>query len=202
MSQSETWLSGLLEVRRVLAAYQAGWAIAGGWALDLFLGRPTRAHADVDVAIWRVEQASLRPALSDWAFAVVQGGRLRPWAKDERLELPIHEIHATRKHGTDVLEFLLNERDESDWMYRRDPSIRRDMNAAIRWRERIPYLAPEIVLLYKSTAPRLTDEADFRAVAGALSSEQRAWLSGAIAVSSSSHPWRLALEAPPDVRWC
>ena len=34
--------------------------IAGGWALDLALGRQTRAHEDVDVAVLRSEHEQLR----------------------------------------------------------------------------------------------------------------------------------------------
>jgi hypothetical protein len=44
-----------------------------------------------------------------------------------------------------------------------------------------PFLAPEIVLLYKSKAPRPTDEADFRVALPALTTEQRDWLRLAIA---------------------
>ena len=145
--------------------------------------------------MWRRDQGALRPALPEWAFAVAHSGVLRPWADDEWLDPPIHEIHATRKHGTGSLEFLLNDCDDSDWVYRRDPRIRRGLDAAILWRNDIPYLAPEIVLLYKSPTPRPTDEADFRAVAAALSSEQRAWLSRAIAISNSAHHWLPELDA-------
>ena len=48
---SDAWMSQILETGRALAAYRASWAITGGWALDLSLNRPTRTHADIDVAI-------------------------------------------------------------------------------------------------------------------------------------------------------
>jgi hypothetical protein len=31
------------------------WWIAGGWALDLFLGQVSRSHADIDVGIFRAD---------------------------------------------------------------------------------------------------------------------------------------------------
>lgn len=37
------------EVASVLEGMPAPWWIAGGWALDLFVGRTTRAHEDMDV---------------------------------------------------------------------------------------------------------------------------------------------------------
>ena len=49
--------TALVNLRRALAPMntcQTAWWVAGGWALDLFLGRMTRPHHDVDVAILRV----------------------------------------------------------------------------------------------------------------------------------------------------
>ena len=54
-------------------------------------------------------------------------------------------------------------------------------------RDGIPFLAPEIVLLYKSKAPRPTDEADVRMALPALTTEQREWLRLAIEMGSESH---------------
>jgi len=56
-------------------------------------------------------------------------------------------------------------------------------------RDATSFLAPEIVLLYKSKAPRLTDEADFRVTLPALTAEQREWLRLAISRSDANHPW-------------
>lgn len=33
-----------------LTAREIGWAVAGGWAIDLFLGRVTRPDADLEMA--------------------------------------------------------------------------------------------------------------------------------------------------------
>ena len=168
----------LRAVREILTANDIPWAVAGGWALDLFLGRQTREHADLDLAIWRSDQHKLRAALTpDWALEVADNDTLRPWSADEWLSLPVHEIHARPVGGAQpALEFLLNERDEGAWIYRRDPVIRRDLDRAILVRDTIPFLAPEIVLLYKSRRPRPTDEADFEVVLPALTMEQRDWL--------------------------
>ena len=187
----------LRTAREILTANDIPWAVAGGWAVDLFLGCQTREHADLDVAIWRADQHGLRAALApNWVAVVADNGVLRPWASDEWLPLPIHEIHARSLiRGGDSLELLLNERDDSAWIYRRDSHVRRELDRAVLVREAIPFLAPEIALLYKSKAPRPTDEADFRAALPKLTAEPRAWLRRAIARSSSDHPWTMELEA-------
>ena len=41
---------------KAAAIAPAPWFIAGGWAIDLFLGRKTREHADVDFALSRLDQ--------------------------------------------------------------------------------------------------------------------------------------------------
>jgi Aminoglycoside-2''-adenylyltransferase len=41
------------EVAAFFAMLPIPWWIAGGWAIDLFLGRQTRRHEDIDVLILR-----------------------------------------------------------------------------------------------------------------------------------------------------
>jgi hypothetical protein len=50
------------------------WAIAGGWALDLYFGFETRPHADVDIAILRPDQPKLAAQVAgSQVFKVVAG---------------------------------------------------------------------------------------------------------------------------------
>lgn len=172
------------------------WAIAGGWAIDLALGRVTRTHGDVDIAVFRADQAALRTALPAWTFDVVISGVRVPWPAGVWLELPIHEVYGWQAPGTAALEFLLNERDGTDWVYRRDPAVRRPLSQALHpgpggvW-----VLAPEIVLLYKSKAPRAADEQDFGVARELLDAEARAWLHAALVRREPRHPWAVALAA-------
>jgi hypothetical protein len=41
------------EIADRLADLTASWCVAGGWALDLWLGRETRMHQDLEIAIPR-----------------------------------------------------------------------------------------------------------------------------------------------------
>ena len=50
------------EVAAFFAELDAPWWIAGGWAIDLFLGRQTREHEDIDVQILRRDQHAVTSA--------------------------------------------------------------------------------------------------------------------------------------------
>ncbi len=183
------------EVAAILGSFRP-WAVAGGWALDLALGRVTRPHADVDVAVLRDDQAALRAALPGWRFRIVSGGVLVPWEPRARLELPVHEVHAQPCEGVAgrPLELLLNEREGADWVYRRDPAVRLPLVRALREVQGgVRVLAPEVVLLYKSKAPRPVDEADFRSARPLLDAEARTWLRAALLRGAPGHPWVTAL---------
>ncbi|MCI2430831.1 hypothetical protein LM602_02325 [Candidatus Acetothermia bacterium] len=53
----------------------------------------------------------------------------------------------------------------------------------------MPFLGPEIVLLYKAKHLRAHDQADFDHVHTTLSSERRHWLRQALAKCHPGHPW-------------
>jgi hypothetical protein len=111
--------------------FHAPWAIAGGWALDLFVGRESRSHADIDIAILRADQRQLRAQMSGRVEKLVEG-KLAEWSPTEELTMPVHEVHATWPDGYQ-LEFLLNEQDREtrEWVFRRDRRIRRSLAAAL-----------------------------------------------------------------------
>jgi hypothetical protein len=187
----------LRETTGLMQGFPAPWCVAGGWALDLFLGRVTRTHADLELAVLRDDDAALRQHFVGWTFEKVVGGRRVGWPASERLALPVHEIHG---HSTGeprrAIEFLLNEREGDDWVYRRDARVRLPMN---RWivlaRGVVPVLCPAIVLLFKAKAPRLKDEADFRSARDTLGWERRRWLGDALALCHPNHPWLESLGA-------
>ena len=181
----------------VLAAFHSPWAmpwaIAGGWAIDLALGRVTRPHGDVDVAILREDQRTLRSALAGWRFERAAAGVWIPWSADERLALPDHVALAHPPAG-EPIEILLNERAGTDWVYRRDPAITRPLDRAfVVAPNGLHLLAPEIVLLYKSKAPRMADEHDFELGQSLLDDDAREWLRSSIHRASPDHSWITSL---------
>ena len=63
-------------VRHEMRDFGRPWCVAGGWALDLFIGEQSRPHSDIDIALFREDQAALRVALDGWSFAKVENRRL------------------------------------------------------------------------------------------------------------------------------
>jgi hypothetical protein len=165
--------------------------IAGGWAVDLYLGRVTRPHEDIEVAIFRRDQAALHECLDGWLLQKVVGGKLSAWRRGEWLALPVHEIHCFKEASEPTrLEVLLNESDGAEWVYRRNEKVRRPLaKCHLVSKEGVRFLSPEIVLLYKSKSPRAKDEQDFAAVAGRLGAERKAWLKAALKAQDPGHGW-------------
>src|SRR5688500_9342197 len=77
------------------------WWIAGGWAIDLFIGYQTRSHADTDILILRRDQLAARSRLADWdVHAADPPGSLRPWSLGALLPPEVHDIWCRRTPRT------------------------------------------------------------------------------------------------------
>jgi hypothetical protein len=61
----------ITEIAELLARSGRPFWLAGGYAIDLFLGRRTRAHQDLDVVIRRADQLVMQDALSGWDLRAV-----------------------------------------------------------------------------------------------------------------------------------
>jgi GrpB-like predicted nucleotidyltransferase (UPF0157 family) len=181
----------------VLNPFRRPWFVGGGWAIDLFLGRESRNHQDIDIAIFREDQFELRRHLANWKWKKAVSGTLVGWESTEWLELPIHEVHANS--GEHQLEFLFNERRQDLWVYPRDQTITRPL-ADFRPESGVPILPPEIVLLYKSKNPSEKDLADFRLLWPRLNSEARRWLADAM-VKGRPVSWNTVEVVDYDERW-
>ncbi len=194
----------LAPVAALMAGFAPPWYVAGGWALDLFLVRVTREHEDVDVAILRADQEALRAHLAGWELRKVvagpDGGILVPWLQGEWLELPVHEIHARRSQGEPAaLEVLLDESEGELWRFRRNLGVARQRaRIGLRTPNGLPYLAPEVALLYKAKNHQAKDDQDFHNVRGTLDGERREWLRQALATCHPGHPWLAELGRPTN----
>ena len=178
----------LAEILSRMRVYQQTWWVAGGWAIDLHLGQQHRPHKDVDIAVLRRDQRDLRSCFSGWSLQKVLKGASQPWWPNEMLQLPIHEVHAERE--AEHLEFLFNESAEDLWVFRRNPSISMPLErVSRRSAEGVPYLCPEIVLLYKAKAPREHDLEDFHRACETLDTDAKQWLAAALNTCHPGHEW-------------
>jgi hypothetical protein len=92
-----------------------------------------------------------------------------------------------------TFELMLDESEDDRWAFRRDPTIQRPLSLAVRRDSSgIPFLAPEIQLLYKARPVRAQDQADFNHVAPRLDPDARTWLRTALANVDPRHEWLIS----------
>lgn len=189
-------------VRTVLAGSGVQWWIAGGWSLDLLVGRQTRRHADIDVIVLRADALAVRAHLSAWDLHVADPpgtGSLRPWPAGEALAPELHDVWARRAPGQPWrFQIMIDDAEGEEWVYRRHSRVRRPV-ATLRGRASypdMPVLSPEIQLLYKSRGGREKDEVDFTRILPLLTDEERAWLQRALETVAPGHPWATRLGSP------
>jgi hypothetical protein len=184
------------EIAELLSGFARPWWICGGWALDLFLNRETRRHDDVDVALLRHDQLALYHHFRAWDLHYATPARiLEPW-DGRQLDLPIHGIWARRSPEPSVpwtCEFLLNEERDGEWVFRRNEAVRRPLEEIGDERNGVPFLRPEIVLLYKSSERSPKNDTDFAVVLPRLSREASLWLRAALERYDARNPWVEAL---------
>lgn len=180
-----------LQIAALMKDFLADWFVVGGWAIDLFLEEETRFHEDIEIAVFRRDQLILRNYLDGWIFQKAENQTLSIWKQDEFLELPVHEIHCFQENlAPPNFEVLLNERNDNEWIYRRNPKIAKLLNESyLTSNSGVRFLRPEIVLLYKSKNPRAKDELDFQNVVERLDAESKNWLRNALTVCDSKHLW-------------
>jgi hypothetical protein len=175
------------------------WWIAGGYAIELFVGRHLRHHGDIDVLLLRRDQHFVHEVLIGWDIhAADPPGRLRRWEAGEVLPEHVHDIWCRENPSAPWrVQIMFDRAVGALWVSRRDPQVRRavaDMGRASAqgW----PYLAPEIQLFYKakpSNQPE-KDEVDFAAAVPLMDPAQQGWLDNALKLTLPDHPWRRALQ--------
>ncbi len=182
---------------------RAPYFFAGGWAIDLHLGRVTREHHDVDVAVIRRDHLLLHKCLEQFSLkkiiphpeGLMNSGTVAEWPPGERLELPVHQINAYRAGESEpAFQVMLEESLDSEWIFRRNPEIRMPIaRMGFNATSGLPYLAPEIELLFKAKHLEARDRIDFRNTLPALSVDARRWLRDALEETHPGHEWLNAL---------
>jgi hypothetical protein len=192
MAIEDPWSAlSLDEVATVLDGLPVRWWIAGGQAIDLFVGSSTRHHQDVDVAVLRPDQRAVQAHLDGWDLRIAHHGGLTHWPPGRLLATHEHGIWARPNSASPWrLEFLVDNVIDDQWMYRRNPAVRLPLDRLGRTTATgVLYLRPEVVLLYKAKRPRASDEHDAAVAIPRLSESERAWLAAAIAKDMPDHHW-------------
>lgn len=172
-----------------LTGVAAPWCVVGGWALDVWLGRESRVHGDLEIAVPSPFFEELRTRLSGFDLYAVGDG--------EVLALPPGAAPPADKYQTWVseagvwrLDVMVEPGDAETWIFRRDGQITAPRAEMLAMSDTgVPYLKPQGALLYKAAKPRDKDEADFTLFAPLLEGAARTWLREAIGRLYPGHAW-------------
>jgi hypothetical protein len=176
-----------------MRGFKAPWSIAGGWALDLFLGEVTRPHCDIEFLIFREDETALQRHLSGFALRQIASGKEERWPDGQSIDGSIHQLRARRCDFD--FDIFLAEGDQYHWYYRRDRRISLPRGkVGMVLRSGLPILVPEVVLLFKAKHRLPKDEADFKRVYPQLSSEPREWLMHGIELAHPDCLWQQDLQ--------
>ena len=185
------------DIARFFSSLTVPWWIAGGWALDLFLGVQTREHEDIDVLFLRRDQHEIRAQLQGWDVQEAHPELLpsswpfQQWKQGTLLSASVHDIWCrSHENAPWALQLMVIDTDRDQWISRRTAHIRGSLSTlGSVTKDGIPYLAPEIQLFYKAKGLRAKDEEDFAKTLPALDRKRREWLAQSLALVHPGHAW-------------
>lgn len=184
------------EVGTAMAGASFDWWLAGGYALELFVGRAWRAHDDIDILVLRPDLAAALDHFASWDIWLADPpGHLRPLIPEDA-DTKAHDIWLRQQAEAPwALQIMVDEAKDNLWQSRRNMGLTLPRND-LGWRHEsdLPCIAPQVQLFYKAKAPREKDETDFAQVAPSLDAAQRQWLRNAVTKTyGETHRWLRAL---------
>ena len=182
------------QVAQHLAGITTPWCVAAGWALDLFRGMQTREHGDIEIAIPAAAFPEIRDRFPGYTFDAVSSGRIWEEASPDVLAATHQTWLRDRATGDYLLDVFREPHDGETWICRRDETIRLRYSEIIHHTPGgIPYLAPELVLLFKAKHARPKDQADFDGTIPHMTPAQRQTLAELLARVHPEHHWLRSL---------
>lgn len=196
----------LARVADLMSTFGPWWSLCGGWAVDAWIGRQTRDHADVDISVFQDDQRAIFEHLAGWQLIAhdsnIADDASEPWdgrglvspahiharSPDARLSLP-DRLDAPARAGFS-LDIQVDERSGRDWILSREPRVSRSLRLGVRqsaWG--LPTAVPEVLLFYKSKDRRPHDELDLLTLLPQLTEKQCYWLRDVISLVHPGHPW-------------
>jgi hypothetical protein len=166
-------------VAKLLAGTTVRWYVGGGRAARV--GAAPRHHDDTDVVLRMADLGPLRRALADWHLWEARNGALRPLLPDLPVTVDCEQLWARRdaRHPWQLDLLLDRGSDDTEWVFKRDASVRLPWRQAVHEFAGITYLRPEVALLHKAHLNRPKDRADL--AAAALAPDARIWLAATLA---------------------
>lgn len=219
MQKGAKSLKLLKQLDEHLRDMNVAWHLCGGFAIDLFLGKETRKHKDLDITVSFDDMEVCIDYLKSkgWRIiAPVGEGRCVPveyalssntlyfdniWCYREGAEfiktLSVEghyqylEMVDRVQEDLDFIEVLFNKVEKGTFYYLKNTEIHREIDKAFVEIENISVLSPEIILLYKTRNPGNADyRQDFSLAVAELQQDSRKWLEEAMKTEyPEGHPW-------------
>lgn len=216
MFMEQNWM--MEKLKAFMSDSKFPWAVCGGFALDLFLNKNFRLHSDIDICVFETDRKDVLNYVFDKAWHVYEfrgQGKVRPLERTilsdsgrnlmcvndgcdivkfypcEDDGLLYHQFFHTGMQDFYYLEFLFNRINGEHLVLDPEKGLQRKLSKAILARNGIPYLAPEIALLYKASNSDNPDyQFDYAQTYPYLNEDQRAWfLHGMKAMYPTGHSW-------------
>lgn len=211
----------IIQANEILQNQGFEYAFCGGWAIDLFIGAETRKHSDIDILAYWSERDIIIHYMQSLGFQVYEmlGDGKAHYITDVRNQIKIKRnifcctqdcemLCLWETNETDVyfidfkhtgqtklnfIEFLFNDKEKNDLLYARNHAVKLALSDAILYSGNLPYLSPEMCLLYKSTEiEREGYQSDYDNAMANMNQQQKHWLDNALTtLYPEGHKWRL-----------
>lgn len=195
------------------------YAVCGGYAIEMFLNNFIRRHGDIDIAVfwderdkiilfmqslgWRVYELcgdGMAHHITDVAhqfkirrniFCVTDECEIVSLTPADERDMFLVSFDNKGQNKLNFIEFLFNDKNNDSFLYARNHDVLLPLSKAILNRDGINYLAPEMVLLYKSTdTEREGYQLDYEQAMNAMTAEQKKWLREALQLMNpNGHKW-------------
>jgi hypothetical protein len=184
------------EVKTRFEPFDVDWWVAGGLAIDLFLGWHSRGHEDIDLEMFKIDRDVLFDVFPGWDLFFVEQSKLHAWRPGLPVPQQVFGIWGRpTPHDPWAVEIMLSDGDGETWQFRRDNDISFPRSRLTQTGpDGIRYCVPEVQLLFKAKKHRAKDDADMVQCLHRLDSAQRSWLSNALKRSEPLHPWLALIE--------
>lgn len=181
-----------MELAHAVAGVDVPWAIAAGWAIDLFLGRERREHEDLEITVPADRFREITAGLPGLAFHLVGPATAVPVDEAGDLRETHHQTCGLdRKANRSRVDLFREPSDGDTWICRRDECIRLSYGEVIEHTpDGIPYLRPELVVLFKAKGARSKDEGDLAAVLPRLDASRKQQLATWLEVVHPGYFWQ------------
>ena len=209
----------IYEANDLLTNRGLNYAFCGGFAIDLFLGYESRIHGDIDISVYLSQRNEVILYMQSIGFNVYEmlGGGKAHYITDvdnqksikrnifcfkdecemvlledtDEKDIYVVNFFHTGQTKLNFIEFLFDDKENGNFVYARNKSIKRGLTKTVLYNGDIPYLCPEICLLYKSTSiDREGYRQDYDLAIKRMNNEQKGWLNNSLrTMYPDGHEW-------------